>query len=49
MLVHFRTKLAAVPQEQRHVATIDVMQGYAQLTRQHRQGVAVYTRDDAAA
>jgi hypothetical protein len=49
MLVHFHAKLAAVPQEQWDIAAVNVVQGYAQLTGKHRQGVAVYTSDDAAA
>lgn len=47
-VVHPLAQLTPVLQEEWHVVCVDVVQGYAQLARQHSQGVAVYACDDAA-
>lgn len=46
--VHCLVELAAIPEVQGHVITVDVMHGDVQLLGQHSQGVAAYACDDAA-
>jgi hypothetical protein len=46
--VNVAVQLAPIPQVQRHISAVDVMQGDVQLLGNHCQGVAVYACDDAA-